>query len=209
MNENIPDPSVRRLSAYLRQLEHLSSQGIERVSSRELAEYMQFGAATVRRDLALFGQFGQRGVGYEVEDLIHKLRIILATQAQWKVVVVGAGELSHALLRYPGFGLRGFELAAAFDVDPAKIGQSIGAVTIQPMEQLEETITTTQARLAVLAVPPQAAQASADRLVQAGIEGILNFSSPVLNTPPEVYVSHVDITSHLEQLSFHVSSNRP
>lgn len=209
MTENIPDPSVRRLSAYLRQLEVLAGRGVERVSSRELAEYMNVGAAMVRRDLALFGQFGQRGVGYGVTDLIGALRVILGTQSQWPVVVVGAGRLCEALLRYDGFGLRGFDLVAAFDVDPARVGKTIGEVDIHAMDRLGEVVDRLGARLGVLTVPPAAAQAAADALVQAGIEGILNFATTGLTVPEHVTVSAVDITAHLEQLSFHVMDNRP
>jgi redox-sensing transcriptional repressor len=209
MNENIPDPSVRRLSAYLRQLEVLAARGVEHVSSETLAGCMNFGAATVRRDLALFGQFGRRGVGYETTELIAALRAILGTQRQWPVVVVGAGELSHALLRYDGFRMRGFNLVAAFDVDPDKIGRQLGEVTVQSVDELEAVIERTEARVAILAVPAEAAQALADRLVAAGIEGIVNFATPALETPPDVHVSHADITAHLEQLTFHLSEARP
>lgn len=209
MNEHIPTPSVHRLSAYLRQLEVLAAAHTDHVSSSELAASMNFGAATVRRDLALFGQFGRRGVGYDVFELIGALRAILGTQRQWPVVVIGAGELSHALLRYNGFRMRGFDLLAAFDIDPEKIGRQLGNVTVQPLEELEAVIERTGARVAILAVPAQAAQALADRLVAAGIEGLLNFSTPALVTPPGVHVSHADITAHLEELTFHLSETRP
>jgi len=209
MAENIPDPSVRRLSAYLRQLEQLATRGVESVSSRQLAEYMKVGDAQVRRDLTLFGQFGRPGVGYDVSDLINTLRIILGTQRQWPVVVVGAGELSHALLRYPGFSERGFDLVAAFDTDEKKVGTMIGGVPVYAMDDLESVIDRFGARLAILAVPAKAAQEVANRLTAAGIEGIMNFSTAGLDTPPDTHVDSVDITSHLEQLSFRVSSNRP
>ncbi len=209
MNENIPDSSVRRLSAYLRQLEVLAATGVERVYSKQLAKHLLVGDAQVRRDLALFGQFGRPGVGYEVADLIEVIRVILGTRRQWKVVIVGAGQLSGALLRYPGFGLRGFDLVAAFDVDDKKIGTQIGNTIVRPMEELEDVIDEYSARLAILAVPPDVAQPITDRLVRAGIEGILNFATSGLDTPGGVYVSNVDITAHLEELSFKVNSNRP
>lgn len=208
MPENIPDPSLRRLSAYLRQLEQLAGRGVKSVSSRQLAEYMKVGDAQVRRDLTLFGQFGRPGVGYDVLDLISRLRNIMGTNNRWKVVVVGAGELSHALLRYPGFAERGFELVAAFDIDPRKVGTKIGATTTCSMDDLEKVVRQCGARLAILAVPAEAAQEAANRLVRAGIEGIMNFATPGLETPPGVHVSSVDITAHLEELSFQVS-NRP
>lgn len=209
LSENIPDPSVRRLSAYLRQLESLAGQGVGRVSSRQLAEKMNVGPAMVRRDLTLFGQFGHRGIGYEVNDLIQALRVILRTQQQWRGVIVGAGALCAALLRYEGFRRRGFELVAAFDVDPERIGTTVGSVEVYPADRMKEIVSLTEARLGVLTVPPAAAQQCADQLIEAGIEGILNFSTMGLAVPKDVYVSAVDITAHFEQLSFHVGDNRP
>ena len=208
LNDTIPDPSVRRLSAYLRQLEHLSVAGVERVSSRKLAKYIKGGDAQVRRDLALFGQFGRRGVGYEVNDLIDRLRTILGTNKPWKVVVIGAGELSHALLRYPGFSQHGFELVAAFDNDRRKIGARIGSVTVRHIDELESAVAKSGVRLAILAVPAPVAQEIANRLGAAGIEGIMNFAPISLEAPPNVHVNQVDLTAHLEQLSFLVSHSR-
>ncbi len=208
MSQSIPDSSVRRLSAYLRQLEMLAEEGVRHVSSQRLAKHLRVGDAQVRRDLALFGQFGRPGVGYEVGDLINVLRVILGTQVQWRVIVIGAGELSHALLRYPGFQQRGFELVAAVDCDPGKVGTRIGDVPVRHVDDLEKVLARRDVRLAVLAVPPEAAQPLADRLVAAGIEGILNFATAGLDVPEGVFVSQVDITAHLEQLSFLVTNQR-
>jgi redox-sensing transcriptional repressor len=209
LNQNIPNSSVRRLSAYLRKLEHLAGAGVGRVSSQQLAEYMNVGAAQVRRDLALFGQFGRRGVGYDVDSLIDQLRRILGTHVPWNIIVIGAGALSRALLRYSGFPRRGFRLVAAFDVDPARIGTRIGDVEVFRLDALERIIRNHEVRLAILAVPDQAAQECATRCVDAGIEGILNFASAALNVPDAVALNQVDITAHLEQLSFQVSNSRP
>lgn len=205
MSENVPDSSVRRLSAYLRQLEHLSATGVKSVSSRQLAERLEVGAAQVRRDLALFGQFGHPGIGYGVTELIDRLRRILGTHKRWKVVVVGAGELSHALLRYPGFPSRGFDLVAAFDTDPKKVGTKIGGVSIRHVDELSSFVAESGVRLAILAVPADAAQAAAELLADAGITGILNFATASLEAPPGVHISQVDITAHLEKLSFQVT----
>jgi redox-sensing transcriptional repressor len=209
LDQNIPDSSVRRLSAYLRKLEHLSTDGVDRVSSQQLAEYMNVGAAQVRRDLALFGQFGRRGFGYDVDTLIDQLRRILGTQVPWPVVVIGAGALSRALLRYPGFPRRGFRLVAAFDVDPEKIGTQIGEVDVRPLGELDAVVRDHGVRLAILAVPDEAAGECAERCVAAGIEGILNFATAALHVPETVALDQVDITAHLEQLSFQVSNTRP
>jgi len=209
LDQNVPDSSVRRLSAYLRQLERLVADGAKSVSSQQLAECMKVGAAQVRRDIALFGQFGRRGVGYDPADLINQIRRILGTAASWNVVVMGAGPLSHALLRYPGFSQRGFQIVAAFDIDPGKIDQTVGDIPVRRMEDLESVVAEFGVRLAILAVPPEAAQDAADRLAAAGIEGILNFATTGLDAPPSVYTNQVDITAGLEQLSFQVSNNRP
>jgi redox-sensing transcriptional repressor len=208
ISENFPDSSVRRLSAYLRQLELLSAAGVTRVSSRQLAERMKVGGAQVRRDLALFGQFGMRGVGYGVEEMIANLRDILGTERRWKTAVVGAGPLGLALLRYGDFPQRGFELVAAFDVDPAKIGMNVGTVEVFPMQRLEEVIARKEVKLAILAVPAAVAQQTADRLVAGGIEGIMNFATTALQAPANVHVSQVDITAQLEQLTFQISHDR-
>jgi redox-sensing transcriptional repressor len=163
----------------------------------------------VRRDLTLFGQFGRRGVGYDVADLIQQLRRILGTHVPWNLIVIGAGELSRALIRYRGFAERGFRVVAAFDIDPRKTGKNVGGVPILPMDQLPQVIEQHAVRLAVLAVPEAAAQQAADRLAEAGIEGILNFASMKLEAPPKTFINQVDITAHLEQLSFEVSNYRP
>jgi redox-sensing transcriptional repressor len=132
----------------------------------------------------------------------------LGTTEAWNVIVVGAGQLCRALLRYPGFVERGFHLLAAFDTDPHKIGTKIGSVQIRHINELEQVIAQNRVRLAILTVPAQAAQGVARRLVQAGIEGIMNFATTRLETPPHVNVNQVDLTAHLEQLSFQVSNSR-
>jgi redox-sensing transcriptional repressor len=207
MNENIPSPSVRRLSVYLRQLKHLTAAGVKYVSSGQLAECMKIGAAMVRRDLSLFGQFGCPGVGYDVAELVQALRSILGTQHQWNVVIMGAGELCRALLRYSGFSHRGFELVAAFDIDPKKVDTLICDIRIHHVDELSVVVSKYEARLAILAVPADVAQSASELLLQAGIRGILNFATAGLDAPPNVSVSNVDITAHLEQLSFHVSES--
>ena len=206
-SEKIPIPSLRRLSAYLRQLEVLSGDEVSHVSSRQLAEYSRVGDATIRRDLALFGKFGHRGVGYEVEDLIGTLRVILGTQRQWGVVLLGAGALGRALMQYSGFARRGFKISAAFDTNPDLIGTMVGDVKIHSLDELESVIDITAARIAILATPSDYAQQIAARLTAAGIEGILNFATASLNVPLETHVTYVDITAHLEELTFQVSGS--
>ena len=206
-SEKIPIPSLRRLSAYLRQLEVLSGNEVSHVSSRQLAKYSRVGDATIRRDLALFGKFGRRGVGYEVDDLIDTLHVILGTQRCWGVVLLGAGALGRALMQYSGFAQRGFKILAAFDTDPDKTGTTVGDIKIHSLDELESVINITAARIAILATPSQHAQQITTRLTAAGIEGILNFATASLDVPPETYVTYVDITAHLEELTFQVSGS--
>jgi redox-sensing transcriptional repressor len=208
-SEKIPIPSLRRLSAYLRRLEVLSVSEVSHISSRQLAKYSKVGDATIRRDLALFGKFGQRGVGYEVNDLIETLRIILGTQRQWGVVLLGVGALGMALMRYSGFAQRGFKILAAFDTDPDIVGTVVEDIKVHSLDELESVINLTEARIAILATPSQHAQQITTRLTAAGIEGILDFATSSLDVPPETYVTYVDITAHLEELTFQVSGNRP
>lgn len=198
----IPAPVVARLSLYLRQVEHLARQGRTKISSRELAQSLQFTDAKVRKDLAWFGHFGLPGVGYRIDPLIEALRHVLGTDRTWDVVVVGAGDLGRALLRYRGFRRKGFRVLGAFDVAPNKVGKKIGDVPVWNFSQLPEVIRTHKVKLAVVAVPAEAAQAVVDKLCKCGIKGILNFAATSLQTAPHVAVGQVDLAASLEQLSF-------
>jgi len=208
-SDGIPAPAVRRLSLYLRQLEALRESNLRTVSSKQLGQALRFTDAQVRKDLAYFGQFGQPGIGYDVEELIGRLRGILGTDRTWKVLLVGAGNLGRALLAYRGFGKRGFEIAAVFDCDPAKIGTPMtpdGRLRVRALDELATVARQLDIRLAVLAVPAAVAQSLADELVGAGIQGILNFAPVSLHPPAGVTVANVDLAVQLEQLSFNVGA---
>ena len=198
----IPAPVVGRLSLYLRQVEQLARQGRTKVSSRELAESLQITDAKVRKDLAWFGNFGSPGVGYRIEPLIEALRHVMGTDRTWDVVVVGVGDLGRALLRYRGFRRKGFRVLGAFDVAPTKVGKKIGEVPVWHFDQLPEIIRQHKVKLAVVAVPAEAAQGVVDKLCRCGIKGILNFAATSLQTSAGVAVSQVDLAASLEQLSF-------
>lgn len=202
----IPTPAVQRLSLYLRRLEKLAREGTKKVSSRSLAEHLHVTASQVRKDLACFGQFGRAGVGYRVEPLIRQLRHILGTDRTWQVVVVGAGDLGRALLRYRGFRNRGFQIVGAFDIAATKIGRQFGNVAVRHIDELEQVLKQHDVKLAVIATPADAAQEVADKLCRAGIKGILNFAPTSLHTPPDVAVGPVDLAASLEQLSFRVTA---
>ncbi len=208
--DGIPAPAVRRLSLYLRQLEALRDTNLHTVSSKQLGQALRITDAQVRKDLAYFGQFGQPGIGYAVEDLIAKLRNILGTDRTWKVVLVGAGNLGRALLAYRGFKRKGFELTAVCDSDPGKIGRPLDPdeqIRIQDISALAEIIRSENIRLAVLTVPADVAQSVADTMIEAGVMGILNFAPISLHVPPGVTVTSVDLAVHLEQLSFNVGAS--
>ncbi|WP_206295666.1 redox-sensing transcriptional repressor Rex [Humisphaera borealis] len=161
--------------------------------------------AQVRKDLGYFGQFGHPGIGYRVDDLIQQLRKILGTDKTWNVLLVGAGNIGKALSSYKGFNSKGFKLVAVFDNDPSKVGRKLGAFTIQSYDDLQKTVAAHSIRLAIIAVPADAAQDVADRVVEAGVRGVLNFAPCSLTVPPDIALNSVDVAVSLEQLSFQVN----
>jgi redox-sensing transcriptional repressor len=203
--EPIPNPAVRRLSLYLRQLEAFKRKDRRTISSKQLGESLGLTDAQVRKDLAYFGQFGHPGIGYRVDDLIAEVRRILGTDKTWSVLLVGAGNLGRALLAYKGFASKGFRLVAVFDNDAAKQGKKYGPLSIQPLSDLEETVRQHGIRLGIIAVPADGAQEVADQLIDAGVRGLLNFAPTSINVPAQVAVNSVDLAVQLEQLSFQIN----
>jgi redox-sensing transcriptional repressor len=205
----VPKAVVSRLSLYLRELHHLIAAGHATTSSGQLGQQLGFRDAQVRRDLAYFGHFGQPGVGYRCDELVAAIRKILGTDREWRVAMVGVGNLGRALLGYKGFGSQGFRIVAAFDVDLAKTGQKIEGVPVFPLDDLPQLVRDQQIELGLVAVPAPAAQHAADRLVAAGVSGILNFAPVTLNLPDRVSHVGVDLATELEQLCFSVANRRP
>lgn len=204
---DIPAPAVRRLSLYLRHLETLLRTDRKTISSKQLGDALNLTDAQVRKDLAYFGQFGNPGVGYSIEALVPRLRRILGTDRVWNVLLVGMGNLGAALAAYRGFEKKGFRLVAVFDADASKIGRpapTLNGVTVQPLDELNESVKRWDIRLGIIAVPADAAQGVADKLAEAGILGLLNFAPVTITTPAELAVSSVDLAVQLEQLSFRV-----
>src|SRR5580693_3299057 len=160
----IPNPAVRRLSLYLRQLESFKRKERRTISSKQLGESLNLTDAQVRKDLAYFGQFGHPGIGYRVDDLIAQVRHILGTDRTWNVLLVGAGNLGRALMAYKGFSAKGFQLVAVFDCDPQKIGRRQGPFVIQGLDQLQATVAAQNIRLAMVTVPADVAQDVVDQL---------------------------------------------
>jgi redox-sensing transcriptional repressor len=205
----VPKAVVSRLSLYLRELQHLVRDGQETTSSTQLGSLLGFTDAQVRKDLAYFGQFGYPGIGYRCGELIDAIKAILGTDRCWPVALVGLGNLGRALLGYKGFENQGFRIIAAFDVDPTKVGTSIDNVPIYHLDQLAEVVAAKKIKLAMVAVPAAAAQDAADRLVAAGIDGILNFAPVTIAPRPNVSIVGVDLAIELEQLTFHVMNPPP
>lgn len=196
---NVSDSTVRRLSVYVRALGRLDA---EVVSSRQLAAESGTTPAQVRKDLSMFGSFGKRGRGYRVAELRETLRSILGLEGRWPVCLVGAGKIGTALLDFQDLERRGFHIVAAFDNDPRKVGRVVAGVSVEPMESLEEIVAEREIAIGIIATPPEAAQETADRLVAAGLRGILNFAPVRLSAPSGVVVRGVDVTLELEGLTF-------
>lgn len=203
--EDIPTPAVYRLSFYLRQLEIFHKNEKHTISSKQLGEALGYTDAQVRKDLAYFGQFGHPGIGYRVEELISQLRKILGTDKGWNVLLVGAGNLGRALIAYRGFLRKGFRLAAIFDADERKVGNAFGDLTVLSMDKLAEVAAKENIKLAIMSVPADAAQGVADKLVAAGVRGIMNFAPVSVAVPADVSMQSVDLAVQLEQLSFKMS----
>ena len=201
--DQVSELTTARLSVYLRCLDALDAAGVNRVSSLGLASQFQLNAAQIRKDLAHFGEFGIRGVGYYVKDLKRHLRQILGLDRSIKVVIVGAGNLGLALADYPGFRHDGFDVVALLDVAREKVGQySRSGVPIRHARDLERLVERERIDIAVIAVPAEAAQASVDACVAAGVRAILNFSPGTLRVPPHVKLKNMDLTITFESLSF-------
>jgi len=204
--DSVSELTTNRLSVYLRCLTELEAQGTRTISSQSLAEQFHLNAAQIRKDLAYFGEFGVRGVGYYVRDLKRHLRQILGLDRRLRVAIVGAGNLGMALADYPGFRQEGFEIAALFDSLREKIGQqSRSGVPINDIADLRRYVKREGVSIAVLAVPASSAQRVADVVVSAGIKAILNFSPGTLKVPDDVKVKGVDLTVSLESLSFYLA----
>ena len=201
--DGVSELTTNRLSVYLRCLNALDEAGVRTISSQALAEQFHLNAAQIRKDLAHFGEFGVRGVGYYVRELRTHLRQILGIDRRVRVAIMGAGNLGLALADYQGFRTEGFEIAALFDTQREKIGRrSRGGVPIYDARTLRRRVRQDGVRIAVIAVPAASAQGVVNEVVGAGIKAVLNFSPGTLKVPPDVKVKSVDLTVSLESLSF-------
>src|ERR1700694_4192500 len=199
----IPEATATRLPVYLRILYELANDHIPNVSSERLAELAGVNAAKVRKDLSYLGSYGTRGVGYDVDYLVHEISRELGLTRDWPVAIVGIGNLGRALANYRGFGARGFRVEALIDADPALVGHRIGELAVVSIDDLDEVVREHSIAIGILATPASAAQDVADRLVAAGVTSILNFAPAVCSVPEGVSMRKVDLAIELQILSFY------
>jgi len=200
----IPEAAITRLSVYSRFLEHLDNNGVVTVSSGEIAKGVGVSPAQVRKDLAYFGEFGTRGVGYNVKDLKRHTLKILGLHESWPLILVGAGNLGSALCSYKGFNDRGFSIVGVFDNDLTKIGKKIHDLEVYPPEKMPEVVEKYGVKIGIIAVPQRSAQEVADQMVRCGLKAILNFAPVTLNVPDYMEVRNVDLAVNLEVLTFNL-----
>ena len=199
----IPDATVARLPIYLRALVSIAETGATTISSEALASGAGVNSAKVRKDLSYLGSYGTRGVGYDVQYLVYQISRELGLTQDWSVVIVGVGNLGHALANYGGFAQRGFSIAALLDVDARQVGEEVAGQAVRHLDELDAVMTEAAVSIGVIATPAHAAQDVADRLVAAGVTSILNFAPCLLSVPDGVDVRKVDLSIELQILSFH------
>lgn len=206
-SSGIPEATVARLPIYLRVLRSMGEAGVGTVSSEHLATACGVSSAKLRKDLSFLGSYGTRGVGYDVEFLTYNISRELGVSTPWGVVIVGVGNLGHALVSYRGFASRGFQVVGLLDASPDVVGERFElpgtSLEVRPLAELEHLVRSTGAHIGVIATPAEAAQATADRLVAAGVRSILNFAPVVLAVPDDVEVRKVDLAVELQILAFH------
>ncbi|HOO56235.1 MAG TPA: redox-sensing transcriptional repressor Rex [bacterium] len=203
-----PKTTIERLSLYFRALEELSTRGIDTISSEALGGKLNIKSSQIRKDLSYFGDFGKRGMGYDVKYLLKELRYILGLDREWPVITAGAGHMGTALVYYEGFKKRGFNIKAIFDNDKAKIGQKENGIQIMSIDDMAGFVEENQIEIGIIAVPPAAAQAVADKMVECGIKAILNFAPVALQIEGDVRCLSVDLTTKLEALAYYMSYSK-
>ncbi len=201
---DIPDIVIGRLPLYLRALSRLTLEGAKITSSHELGKRLGISSAQIRKDLSHFGEFGKQGTGYQVDYLTEQLRQILKVDKEWRVALVGVGDLGRALAHYNGFRDRGFRITMLFDNDPAKVSTMLDGFQIYDVAQMKDLIRQHGITLAMIAVPAEAAQQVADALAAAGVRGLLNYAPINLAVPEGVKVQYIDPVVHLQRITYYV-----
>ncbi|MBA7549078.1 Redox-sensing transcriptional repressor Rex [subsurface metagenome] len=205
--KSIPSITINRLSIYHRCLEKITEKekGLEVISSFKIAEITGINSAQIRKDLAYFGEFGKRGIGYPIIDLEKELKKILGLDKKWSVIIAGAGNLGKALVKYKGFQKRGFIIKRIFDNNPSKIGKKLGHIFIYNIKEIEKFIQVENINIGILVVPADSAQEVADKMVRGGIKAILNFAPVHIILPPEIKIHNVDLSIEFEGLTYYLS----
>lgn len=204
--KSISPETIKRMIIYLRYLEIQKNKGIRIISSRDATSYLKVPPEQFRKDLSFFGGFGKRGVGYDVEKLLHTIKEILGLDRKTRAVLVGAGRLGAALIQYPGFSDINMDIIAAFDNDSGKIGKRFKNVKVHNIQNIKSFIKRTRVKIALLCVPADSAQSVADSLVRSGIKGILNFAPVALAVQSDIYVGNVDMASELGNVVYHMKN---
>lgn len=202
--QDIPDIIVARLPRYLRALSVLREKKLT-TNSRELGEFLGYSAAQIRKDLSQFGEFGKQGTGYNIDFLTKQINEILNLDREWKMVLVGCGNIGHAILNYSGFSSNGFHVVAAFDSSQKLIGKKINdTIIIQDINNLEQIIHENKIQIAMLTVPGSVAQETAEKLVNCGIKGILSYAPVILSLPSEIRVEYIDPVISLQHITYYL-----
>ncbi len=203
-NSKIPDIVIGRLPIYLRALTFMAADGQEITSSHELGSKLGISSAQIRKDLSHFGEFGKQGTGYNIAYLSQQLQRILQVEGEWEVALVGAGDLGHALAHYADLRARGFRITAIFDNNPEKHGQRLGDCVVQDSAQMGEVLREHGYKIAIIAVPADAAQEVADVCVEAGVTALLNYATITLSAPENVRVQYIDPVLHLQRMTYYL-----
>ena len=206
--DHIPRATIERLSIYLQVLENMQREGVKIISSGPLAKACSVNASQIRKDLTYFGEFGVRGVGYNVSALIQSISKSLGIDRDWNCVLIGVGNLGKALLSHREFSTRRFNIIGAFDCDPFKIGEEFSGFEVVCTRRLKERIAGLDVRIGIISTPPERAQRAANHLVEAGIKGILNYAPARIFVPEKIHVEYVDFFHHLYSLAFNISMRK-
>ncbi len=206
--EKIPRATIARLAVYVQELEVMEQQGIKVISSEKLAWSCGVNPSQIRKDLAYFGEFGVRGVGYYVYELREAIKQSLGLDRTWNVVMVGVGNLGRALLRHQLLRKRGFVIVAAFDCDPFKIGEEIAGIEVQCSSKLPQSTIDMGVEIGIITTPPERAQRAANYLIEGGIKGIVNFAPSRITAPENVVVEYVDFIHNLFSVAFNITQHQ-
>ena len=201
---DVPEVVVLRLPLYVRVLTQVKDVGTSVISSQQLGQLLQMTPAQIRKDLSYFGRFGKQGRGYDIDFLLEELRQILGINHGWKACLVGVGRLGRAIINYPGFSPEGFEIVAAFDREPVKIGTTLGNITVSSMQELPKLIQDRNLAIGIVAVPSLQAQDVIDTLVRHGIHGILNYAPIAPQVPSNIVMRNIDPVLSLQSMTFYM-----